>query len=296
MMDRDPTREPPIETLLEFIRQHPTRPLDAQSARWVIERIGLEHGRLLVLRDQQRIQLVAALFAEMDNPNDAAELFVLGYRPSPAGPGELVESLRWAEPVARATNARQLEIALPGTLGRLEPTVRDAGYQLAYQLLTMVLDPIGDSACLHARPPSGCVWVDLAQDNVASAHECYGRAFASTSGTQVPSLETFRTTMLSAEQAPRVLLDGARVIAFARTTWFDETARRGEVRLIARHPTAAQPRLGTAALAEALRSLAARGATSAYLEVASDNERAVRLYARCGFQLEQRYPVYRRAL
>ena len=284
-----------IEDLVGFAEEHPTRRLDRQSTRWVIEHIGLAQDRLLDLADDEGRRLVASMFWG-DNPDSAAELLVVGYRGGAGGPPALTQALCWAAAKAAEAGAKQLEVSLPAALAGAACAVTAQGYRLIYRLLTMQLDAIGDCRQLDLSPPGDLIWTALSEDNVDSAHECYRRAFAPISGAQVPDLVTFRTLMLQAEHRPRVLLAGRRAVAFARVVLLDETARHGEVRLIARHPQAPAAGLGKAALAEALRQLLRLGADSACLEVASDNERAIGLYRRFGFVTCEQTGVYRRAL
>ncbi|RLB47692.1 MAG: hypothetical protein DRI90_26075 [Deltaproteobacteria bacterium] len=288
--------DPRIVALLDFIDQHPTRPIDRQSASWVVDQIGLSQGNLVDLTACGQRFMVAVLFESMDNPAGAAELFVLGYRPSLGTPEQLVEAVAWAEAKAARSSARCLEVSIPPVLMPLELVLRAQGYQLMYRLLTMHLGHVAPPNELTVELPGDLGWANLSEDNVRSAHDCYRRAFAGTSGTQVPDLELFRSTILKAEQTPRVLLSGDRVVAFSRVAWHDEQAGRGEIRAVARDPDFDRARLGQAALLEGLRTLEQLGATSACLEVASDNEPAVGLYEKFGFQTQEVAEVFQRTL
>lgn len=276
-----------VESLLDFVERHPTRQLDRQTAGWIIEKIGHEEGRLLVADAGGRYQLVASLFVETGSSHRTAELMVIGYRATADGARRFRDALAWAEQRAADAGAHRLEVSLPPALAELAPVTCERGYQSRYRLLWLVLDGITRSPWLDVGPPAGFAWSSLAADNVASAHRCYARAFASVPGAQVVSCELFRSMMLAAEQRPRVLLADGRVMAYVRIVWHDEAARRGEVRSIACDPDAQGRGLGKAALAEALRELQRMGAVDACLEVASENERAIRLYERFGFATRQ---------
>ncbi|MBW2458132.1 MAG: GNAT family N-acetyltransferase [Deltaproteobacteria bacterium] len=285
-----------VEELLDFVAAHPTRRLDRQSAGWVIDEIGLRNDNLVELSDEGRRFLVAVLFADMDNPAAAAELYVLGYAPSLGTAEQLDGLVTWAEDRARLSQARGLEVSLLPVLGPLELVLRNRGYELAYRLLFMQLDDLAASPLLGHEPPADLHFVDLSEANVDAGHECYRRAFAATSGSQIPDRELFREVMVKAEHKPRQLMSGTRVVAFSRVTWQDEAARLGEVRTVARDPDFPRKGLGTAALAEGLRTLQRLGATSACLEVASDNVAAVGLYQKHGFRTDEVAQVFRRAL
>jgi ribosomal protein S18 acetylase RimI-like enzyme len=289
-------QDPRVAALLDFIDQYPTRPVDRQSASWVVGEIGLSQGNLVDLLDGDQRFMVAVLFANMDNTAAAAELFVLGYRPSLGTAEQLDEALAWAEAKARTSPAQCLEVSILPVLSPLEAVLRSRSYQLEYRLLTMHLGHVTSGKALAVALPGDLAWADLTEENVVSTHDCYRRAFAGTSGMQIPDLELFRSTILKAEHRPRVLLSGDRVVAFSRVAWHDEQAGRGEIRAVARDPDFDRKGLGQAALLESLRSLEQLGSTSACLEVASDNGPAVGLYEKFGFQTQEVAEVFRREL
>lgn len=282
--------------LVAFVQAHATRPLDEETAWWLIERLGRPRGHLVTVDGRGGPQLVGVLFAEMDNRDQAAELMIAAYRHDEKGPDAVDRALSWAEPLATAAGANHLEVALPATLGPLEARLVRRGYQLAYRNLTMALDPIGTRGTAALAPAAGLRWIDLDEAHAAAAHECYAGAFAGISGGQVPDLETFRSTLATARHRPRLLLERERVVAFARVALLPGQENVGEVRSIARHPAARGRGLGRAALDEALRQLKRLGATRACLEVASDNGPAVQLYEQSGFTTRASAAVLRRAL
>lgn len=295
--ERDgPPLEELVEELVDFSMEHPTRPLDRQTTQWLIERIGLAERRLFDLAGPAGRRLLAVLFAEMDNPMDAAELWILGYRDVATDPDALDQAVAWAERAARAAGASQLELSLPAALRQLLPRLEGLGFGRAYDHLTMELDPIDPAALVQAQPPRGLAWADLSESNAAAAHACYAAAFATVSGAQIPTLDFFRATLVTATPRPRVLLAGRRVIAFVRAVLLDLTDGGGEIRSLARHPAARGQGLGTLALGEGLRRLVERGATSAFLDVASDNAAAIGLYERWDFTVRDRTPIVRRPL
>ena len=204
--------------------------------------------------------------------------------------------MAWAEDRAKQSPARCLEVSIPPVLSPLEPVLRARSYRLVYRLFTMHLGDIATCSSLDVELPGELGWANLTEANVVAAHDCYRRALAGTSGTQTPDLDLFRSTILKAEQTPRVLMNGDRVVAFSRVAWHDEQAGRGEVRVVARDPDFDRAGLGQAALAEGLRTLSRLGATSACLEVASDNLPAVGLYEKFGFRTQEVSEVFRRAL
>ncbi len=288
--------ESEVDELLDFVADYQTRNLDRQSASWMIDKLGRDKGNLLDLFDGQDRCVLAALFDGLGNPDGAAELFVLGYRATGSSEQRFGEALAWAQQRTSQTAVRRVEVSLPPSLAELAPLVQRSGYERSYDLLLMALDDIEASPWREFGPPPPLAWVSLSESNVEAAYDCYCRAFATVSGTQVTPLDEFRDMMLQAEQLPRVVLAEGRAIAYARVVWYDKKTRRGEVRIIARDPVAPQRGLGKVALAGALEQLKEMGATSVCLEVASDNERAVGLYRRFGFVTEERTSVYRREL
>lgn len=281
--------------LLSFFAEHPTRALDAHAARWIVEWLGLKCGRLIDLEADGRRCLVACLFDGEGNHDEAAELFVCGYRPCATGPKLFVQALAWAEAESRRFAAPCLEVALFPPLAPLAPVLQARGYQPHYRNVTMVLDDVGGSPWLEHHGPDGLTWTELTAASVDSAYDCYRRAFATVSGSQIPPPDEFRRAMLDAEIKPRLLLTAnQQTVAYARVVWLDRAARRGEVRTVARDPNHPAPGLGKAALAEALRELSRRGARHVELEVASDNARARGLYERFGFVVRETVEVFRR--
>jgi ribosomal protein S18 acetylase RimI-like enzyme len=209
---------------------------------------------------------------------------------------ELGEAIHWAEARARDRGAKWLEVTLAPALAAARPILRERGWPLVFRQLLLGVDSLAACRWIELEPPSGRAWVDLSEQNLRSAHECYEQALRDVSGATVLPLDEFRS-LLSAGQWPmRCLERDGRVIAIARVTWCDPTARVGEVRTIARHPDHAEPKLGRLAMAEALRQLRAAGATSACVEVASDNLLAVGLYRSFGFCDRAISEVYRMVL
>ena len=278
--------------LLDFIEKHPTRALDRQSCDWVLG-LGLDDDRLLDLADASGRRLVGCLFAGMDNPDGVAELLVLGYRDGPEAADVMAQVAVWARDEARRAGAAGVELALPTALAGQARLLEERGFRIAYELHRMMLEAVADSSWLDLQPPAGTRWVDLDGDNLTSAHSCYRRAFATTSGAQTPTEEVFRKLYLAADWRPRVLISAGKVVAYLRVTWLRQDRLLGEVRTVARDPNSSLAGLGKAAMAEALRDLRRLGARDAFLEVASDNERALALYRKLGFRAIETVAVHR---
>ncbi|MBW2525862.1 MAG: GNAT family N-acetyltransferase [Deltaproteobacteria bacterium] len=281
---------------LDFVERYPTRPLDRQTASWLIERLGAPQERLLDVVGPNGRQLLAMVFANMRNPDEAAELWILGYRGDANGPDAVARAVVWAKAKAAAAGARCLDLTLPAALQTLAPRLRAEGFEWVYDNYTMVLESIATTSLVQTPTPPDLRWTELGHDLAASAYECYAAGFAEVSGAQIPSLDTFRATVLTAEIKPRILLEGSRVVAIARVVLLDAAAGRGEIRSIARHPSARGRGLGKLLLAEALRTLIGSGATEACLEVASDNAAAIGLYEQSGFETRETTAVYRSRL
>ncbi len=131
---------------------------------------------------------------------------------------------------------------------------------------------------------------------VPAAHACYATAFHGVDGAPTLHLDEFSRFILTAQIRPRVLLDGERGVAFARVVWKDEATHVGEVRIVCRDPKDRRRGLGRLALEEALAMLQDAGARSAWLEVVSNNPRAIRLYERNGFQTTSSCAAFRKQL
>ena len=90
-----------------------------------------------------------------------------------------------------------------------------------------------------------------------------------------------------------VLLDGDRLAGLVQIALHGAgDGSRGEVRTVGRVPTYRGRGLGPRLVAEGLRLLRADGAGDIDLAVEADNERALDLYRRFGFEVCRRTPVF----
>jgi ribosomal protein S18 acetylase RimI-like enzyme len=86
----------------------------------------------------------------------------------------------------------------------------------------------------------------------------------------------------------RALLDGDRIAGVVRVALGDG---RGTIRILGRVPDYRGRGIGPRLVAEGLRLLRAGGAGDVELSVEAENERALELYRRFGFQVVTRTPA-----
>ena len=281
-----------LDAVAVFVHRVTGGGFPAALVRELVEGIVAGPHCVHVVGPEDAPRAVGLLVDTCDNASNCAELDVF-VDPQTDVPARTAQLLEWGAALAARGPRTCVEVPLhPG--GPDEATVRAVGYAYAQTLWGMRAVPLPGPPA-HPPLPSGFNWRELTPDLVPACHETTRLAFAQVPGAFVPTLEVFTARCADRTGGPRrILTDGHRVAAFSRAAWRTGTdgAVIGTVVSLGRHPDFKGQGLGPAALAEALRLLAAAGATSAELDVAARNTAALSLYERAGFVQETELRVF----
>ena len=213
----------------------------------------------------------------------------------PAREGEGVGTLllHWAERRARYRGTFRQRVA--GQNGSAREFLESAGYRCARSVCFLGWDgqpPLPP----HPLPP-GIVLEAIDPDrDAAELHELDLLAFSENVDYRAETLAEFCDEHLSSPDlhrpSSRIARRDGRPQGFVLCR---SSATRGYVDLLAVAPAARRVGLGRALICHALSTLAADGAPAVYLDVASDNARALRLYRNVGMQSRQEVVVYEKA-
>jgi ribosomal protein S18 acetylase RimI-like enzyme len=247
---------------------------------------------VFVIGDEEGITLTATIVDRIRNAPDAAKLETLGVRAPIEASAFLRLVLEPAIAFTRAGERRALHVSLQEGLVPADgaaAALRDAGFAHAFSVFEMRR---ARSAAPPPGPqplPAGWSWAALDGARADEAHAALGEIFRDALATSLMPLDDFRRGVASGAAVWRVLLDGDRIAGLVRVVLDD---RRAEVRILGRRPAYRGRGLGPRLVAEGLRLLREGGAGDIDLSVETDNERALALYRRFGFEVVTRTPVF----
>ena len=273
-------------------------PYDERLLKMLLLQLTSDPAGVFVIRDADGIALVATVIDRAPNGVGAAGFETLAVRAPLPGP---IFARLVAEPAiafARAGACRALHVALPP--GRLpadgaERVLRDEGFTHVHDAYEM-----RRPASVRAAPPDplpdGWSWAALDGARADEAHAALGEIFRGAPSANLMPVADFRAGVISGAARWRVLLDRSRIAGLVRAVLHGD---RGELRIVGRVPAYRGRGLGPRLVAEGLRVLAeAQGGQhddeglDVDLQVDADNERALDLYRRFGFEVVARTPVF----
>ncbi len=303
---RFPFRPDRVDALVDFAAAHGLGPAHGPPVRRLLTSLAPVEG-VIVVGWKRRTALVVAVVDRCENLHDAALFEVLGWMPqAPSGP-LLDVAVPIAEAVGRAAGRRCLKMALPAGLAGWDPAQSGWAH-------------LGESYTLHRPPgpweasllPSGARWEDLTPAGLPEHYALVRAAAAEDPEILVPAPDAFEASCFGGDLPVRVLRKDGGEIAFARMGMSgegspavpggavpggaDPGAKVGEVLAIGRAAAWRGRGLGAAALAEALRILHQKGATSLRLGVWGGNAPALDLYRRAGFVEQKVWHTWARPL
>ena len=245
---------------------------------------------VLELSDGEGRGVLAMLLESCENAADAAEIVLLGRRPGAATDAWAEATLAWG--MAKARHGPRANLHVPGPEQGFfsKELLQRAGFTEAFRTHDMERPPAPPPE-LPELPP-GLRMADLQPEWIPSLYETTVRAFATVPGANVPPLSDFAPRMLSRPIPPRVVLQGERAVGFVRVEL--DADGTGRIQMLGRHPDVRGTGLGPRLLAEGLHLLSARGAGRIGLEVAAENERALALYQRAGFEVVRSCSTWQR--
>jgi ribosomal protein S18 acetylase RimI-like enzyme len=285
------------DALAPFVQAHPAPGRTQEDAQRLATRLIRGPEAVLALDDERGAVVVAAVIDTCASADASADLALLALR-EPTLSSEVFQALfDQAEACVRDGPLSALELTLAPELATWEPALRARGYAPAYA--THVLERAAEPAPTPPRQPlpEGWRWHEVDDAWLPDYHRVVTAAFAPVPGAFVPPLEEMAQAVKGARWRPQVLVEDGRVRAFVTVRVHERGAARvGEVRSLGRDPDLRGQGLGEHLLARALELLRAQGVERLELEVAAENDAALRLYLRQGFQSVRRLPVFRRRL
>jgi ribosomal protein S18 acetylase RimI-like enzyme len=269
-------------------------PYDERLLKLLLLELTSDAAGVFVIHDTGGIVLAATVVDRAPNGVGAAGLETLGVR-APLPPAIFARLV--VEPAVafvRAGLCRALHVALPP--GRLpaegaERALTDAGFAHAYDTFEMRRPAAAPPEPLSL--PDGWSWAALDGARADEAHAALAEIFSGAPSANLMPLADFRQGVTSGAARWRVLLVDGRIAGLVRAV---PHGARGEVRIIGRRPAYRGRGLGSLLLAEGLRVLAEAGAGDVDLQVEAENDRALGLYRRFGFEVVARTPVFALAL
>lgn len=278
-------RAPALSTCLDLARREPIPEISVAFAERVLTSLARGPDATWAWGPAERPRLVGAVVDTCTSMANVADFFpVGGCLDLPAEDQHQI--LAEAERITAEGPRGTLEVALLPELQAWEVVVAARGYHHAYTLQHRVR---GAEAAREIAAP----WVDAGPETVADYHRCVREAFSTVPGSMISSREDFTKAVLANEPPARLLLDGARVIAFVRVERLGEGA---EIASLGRDPGWRGKGLGDTILAEAIRLARTLRPTSLRLTVATANHTALELYQRWGFQVAQEIRVFRKGV
>jgi mycothiol synthase len=288
---RAPFAADDAEALIAFCAAQRS-PFDEGLVRTLLLDLTSDPAGVFVVRDDAGIVVVATVADRPSNGARAATMETLGVR-APLPPAIFARLV--VEPMvafARGGGCRALHVALPAA--RLpaegaEDVLRIQGFARVYDTFEMRRPASSRTAPPEAPLPDGWSWATLDGTRADEAHAALAQMFADAPSATLMPLADFRRSVLSDANPRRVLLEGGRIAGLVRAVPHGD---RGELRIVGRLPAYRGRGLGPRLVAEGLRLLARAGAGDVELQVEADNERALDLYRRFGFDVVARTPVF----
>lgn len=199
----------------------------------------------------------------------------------------------WVEVRARERGTGTLRQRVAESNAGAHVLLRRSGYGLARSVL-LIARGLTERVGVPPAPP-GISLRPLDVDKDAEAIHAADHAAFSENADYVPmSLETFRDAHLTTPEVEpgmsRVAWRGERIAGF--TVCSRGLRSGGYIDLLAVDASERRQGLGTALLFEAFAAFARAGLQEAWLDVWSDNSRALRLYERAGMTVRVRFSVF----
>lgn len=278
----------PSPVALALVDEAPIVGVPRTFAARVLGELARGPDALWTLGPEAAPRLVGAVIDTCASRDDVADLFPVGGNPGDLSRAEIDALLDGAERIAAAGPRAHLEVAVPPDRLAWASVAKQRGYRLAYTLIHMRRDA---EPVTEAAPPPGLRWEPVSERTVADHHRVVTLAFAEIPGAMVPPLDRFAPHALAAHPHPELLLEGERVVGYARV---DRRGDEAEVAAIGRDPAHRGQGLGDVLLTHALAVALSLRPRSITLTVAAENARAASLYRRHGFVAYEEIPVYRR--
>lgn len=279
---------------MAFCLAFPVAPFLESDIRFVTERLPRGPEGVFDLRHASGARLIAVLVERAQSEADSADLVPIGLRGDPGARTQLLlEAVDAAQQLAITGSRSVLHVALQHGLDEVQRLLCERGFEVAFRMHWM---ETRDAFYRVVTPPSGLRFEDWGPDiSVESVDDLVAAAFQGTPGFMRTSVEDLRRRLTEARPAPRMLLEGNKLVGLVRLRAPSEDGV-GVLSLVARDPAWRGRRLGDCLLSEAMRSLVQAGSSRFALEVVTHNARALALYERHGFSSVSTETTLRRPL
>jgi ribosomal protein S18 acetylase RimI-like enzyme len=271
-------------------------PYDERLMRRLMLELTSDPTGVIVIGDGDGLRLVATVVDRISNGADAASLEMFGVR-SPLAATEFTRLV--IEPAiafARAGTHRALQVLLPQSVipaDGAEQALRDAGFAYAYDMYEMRRDGSTAAPGTPEPLPAGWVWVPLDVGRADAAHAALVEMFRDAPSANMVSRDDFRRAVASGTTVWRALIERDDVIGLVQIALL---GAHGDLRIVGRAPRYRGQGVGPRLVAEGLRMLREGGAGDIALSVEADNDRALDLYRRFGFEVVSRTRAFMRPL
>jgi len=235
---------------------------------------------------------VGALVSTVDNRDGSADFLVLGWDSKNCGACELQRMLHRAEARWHTSQKPILDVPLYAATVDLAPLLADAGFGHSYS--TFDMECASEEATIpEVTVPARFRWEHWSAATVEDYHRVVRLAFTPIPGASISPLPTFKRLCEAEPIAPQLLLEGERIVGFARVSV--ESPETGVVQNVGRDPAYRAQGLGKVLLQKALAMLRIEGVSRYKLSVAIANEAALRLYRDFGFEVIRRNDTWRKS-
>lgn len=282
------------DAVVAFCAAHGS-PYDERLLRLLLLELTSDPAGVFVVHDADGIALLATVVDRAPNGAGAAALETLGVRARLPGTAFARLVVDPAVRFVRAGTCRALNVPLPLAVlpaDDAERALREQGFAPAYEGFEMRRPASAGTVSLEPLP-AGWSWAALDGARADEAHAALGEIFRDAPSAHLTPVADFRRGVASGAARWQVLLDGGRIAGLVRAV---PHGARGELRVLGRVPAYRGRGLGPRLVAEGLRVLAESGAGDVDLHVEAENDRALDLYRRFGFEVVARTPVFGLAL
>jgi ribosomal protein S18 acetylase RimI-like enzyme len=277
------------DAIIAFCTAH--GPFDARLCGRLLLELTSDPAGVLVVEDGEGTALVATVVDQVSNSTDAANVETLGVRAPLSAEAFTRLVVEPAIAFVRRGARRGLSVGLHASAmpaADAAGALRDAGFAHAYD--TFEMRRPGSTPAETPEPlPAGWSWRALDGSLVEAAHQALTEMFRGAPSTNMVSLADFRNAVATGATVWWALLDGDRVAGLVQIA---PHGSRGDLRIVGRAPEYRGRGLGPRLVAEALRMLREGGAGDVDLTVEAENDRALALYRRFGFDVVSRTPVF----
>jgi ribosomal protein S18 acetylase RimI-like enzyme len=286
---RRPFARDDADAVIAFCAAH--GPYDAGLLRRLLLDLTSGPAGVLVIEDREGPALVATVVDRISNGMEAANLETLGVR-APLPADALMQLV--IEPAVAFTRSGErgaLAVGLPAwamQAADAEGALRAAGFTHAYDGFEMKRPGSIPPPAAPEPLPAGWSWRAVDAALADEAHAALGAMFRGAPGASQVPLDEFRRWIAGGASVYRALLDGDRVAGLVQLS---PPGSHGELRIVGRVPAYRGRGLGPRLVAEGLRLLREGGAGDVDLVVEAENDRALALYRRFGFEVVSKTPV-----